>query len=72
MNNENNKILKADINKKESKLLKNIEEGREGLYELFYLLLKNPLNNLWWECISISIQYSQLLLFIIDETVSEK
>ena len=72
MNNENNKILKADINKKESKLLKNIEEGREGLYELFYLLLKNPLNNLWWECISISIQYSQLLIFIIDETVSEK
>lgn len=72
MNNENNKILKANINKKESKLLKKIEENREGLYELFYLLLKNPLNNLWWECISISIQYSQLLIFIIDETVSEK
>jgi len=72
MNNENNKILKANINEKESKILKKIEENREGLYELFYLLLKNPLNNLWWECISISIQYSQLLIFIIDETVSEK
>ncbi len=72
MNYENNIILKVNIDKKESIILKIIEEYREGFYALFYLILKNPLNNLLWECISITIQYSQLLIFIIDETVSEK
>ena len=72
MNYENNIILKVNIDKKESIILKIIEEYSEGFYALFYLILKNPLNNLLWECISITIQYSQLLIFIIDETVSEK
>jgi hypothetical protein len=69
MNNENNAILKVETNKKESKLRKFIEENIEGFYSLFYLILKNPLDNFWWECISITIQYSQLLIFIINQTV---
>ena len=70
MNNDNNAILNAEINKKESELLKKIQNFYEGFYELFYFILKNPLDNFWWEIISLSIQYSQLLAFIIDETVS--
>jgi hypothetical protein len=69
MNNENNAILKVETSKKESKLRKFIEENIEGFYSLFYLILKNPLDNFWWECISITIQYSQLLIFIINQTV---
>ena len=69
MNNENNAILKVETSKKESKLRKFIEEYIEGFYSLFYLILKNPLDNFWWECISITIQYSQLLIFIINQTV---
>ena len=71
MNYENNSILKAEINEKEYKLIKKIEEFYEGSYSLFYLIMKNPLENFWWECISLTIQYSQLLIFIIDETVSK-
>ena len=71
MNNENNAILNAEINEKESKLLKNIQDFYEGFYELFYFILKNPLDNFWWEIISLTIQYSQLLIFSIDETVSK-
>ena len=71
MNYENNSILKAEINKKEYKLIKIIEEFYEGSYSLFYLIMKNPIDNFWWECISLTIQYSQLLIFIIDETVSK-
>jgi hypothetical protein len=71
MNYENNSILKAEINEKEYKLIKIIEEFYEGLYSLFYLIMKNPIENFWWECISLTIQYSQLLIFIIDETVSK-
>jgi hypothetical protein len=71
MDNENKSILNAEIYKKESKFIKLFEEYLEGFYSLFYLLLKNPLNNFWWECISITIQYSQLIIFIIDDTVSK-
>jgi hypothetical protein len=71
MNYENNSILKAEINEKEYKLIKIIEEFYEGLYSLFYLIMKNPIENFWWECISLTIQYSQLLIFIVDETVSK-
>jgi hypothetical protein len=71
MNYENNSILKAEINEKEYKLIKIIEEFYEGLYSLFYLIMKNPIENFWWECISLTIRYSQLLIFIVDETVSK-
>lgn len=71
MNYENNSILKAEINEKEFKLIKKIKEFYEGSYSLFYLIMKNPLENFWCECISLTIQYSQLLVFIIDETVSK-
>ena len=69
MNNENNAISRVEIKKNESKLKKFLEEYIEGFYSLFYLILKNPLDNFWWECISITIQYSQLLIFIINKTV---
>ena len=69
MNNENKAILRAEIIKNESKFRKMLEEYMEGFYSLFYLILKNPLDNFWWECISITIQYAQLLIFIINQTV---
>ena len=73
MNNENEKkILKAEINKKESKLSKTIEDFYEGFNALFYLILKNPLDNFWWECISLTIQYAQMLIFIVNGTVRNK
>lgn len=72
MNNESTKIIKAQIKKKESQFIKKIEEFYEGIFILFYFILKNPNDNFWWECISIILQYSQLLIFIIDETVSLK
>ena len=69
MNNENKAILRAEIIKNESKLRKLLEEYMEGFYSLFYLILKNPLDNFWWECISLTIQYTQLIIFIINQTV---
>ena len=72
MNYENNIILKVNIDKKELIILKIIEEYSEGFYALFYYILKNPLDNFWWECISLTIQYCHTLLFIINATVSKK
>ena len=70
MQNESKKILDAEIIKRESKIKSKIKELFEGFFCTFFFILKNPLDNLWWECISLIIQYLQLIIFILDETVS--
>ena len=70
MQNDGKKILNAEIMKKESKIKSKIKDLLEGFFSIFYYILKNPLDNLWWECISLIIQYLQLIIFIVDETVS--
>ena len=64
------KILSGEITKKPSKLKTFIKNFLDGFFSIFYYLLKNPLDNVWWECISLIIQYIQLIILIIDETVS--
>ena len=67
--NENKKILNAEIIKKESELIEKIREIFEGIYVIFYYILKDPLDNFWWECFSLFTQYAQLIIFTFDETV---
>ena len=65
-----NQIFNIQINKKISKLSIYYKDFIEGLYLLFCSLLEEPIENFWFECISISLGYIQLLIYIIDETVS--
>jgi len=67
---ENKKILNAEIMKKESEQVEKIRKIFEGIYVIFYYILKDPFDNFWWECFSLVTQYSQLIIFIFDETVS--
>ena len=70
MKSERKKLLEIDVFQKESNLNSKIKEIFEGFYELLYCILKDPLDNFWWECISLIIQYFQLIAFILDDTVS--
>ena len=70
MQKENQKILSCQIENKPSKIKLSIKNLLEGFFSIFYYLLKNPLDNVWWEYTSLIIQYLQLIIFIIDETVS--
>ena len=70
MKSERKKILSIDIFQKDSKLNSKIKEIFEGFYELLYCILKDPLDNFWWECISLIIQYLQLIACILDDKVS--
>ena len=63
------KLIKAKIQKEDPKLKQKIETFLEGIFLFFYYLLKNPLKNFWFECISISIQYFDMLLYLVDRTV---
>ncbi len=70
MQKENKKILSCQIVNKPSKLKLSIKNLLEGFFSIFYYLLKNPLDNVWWECISLIIQYLHLIILLTDETVS--
>ena len=70
MKNEKNPLLIIQLNKKVSKLSQFCKDFFEGLYALFFLMLDDIFENFWYECISISLGYFQLLIYILDETVS--
>lgn len=70
MINEKHPILNIKLNKELSILRQLYKEFIEGLYELFCLMLEDPVENFWYECISMALGYFQLLIYIIDETVS--
>ena len=72
MQTANKVLLNIEIIEKISKTKEKIQNIFNGIYELFFLIIKNPIDNIWWECISLIIQYMQLIIFVLDETVSKK
>ena len=70
MINEKQPILNIKLTKKISRLRQIYKDFIEALYALFCLMLDNPIENFWYECISMALGYFQLIIYIIDETVS--
>ena len=67
---EKSSLINIQLKEKSSKIIIIYKDFIEGIYALFCLLLDNPIENFWYECISMSLGYFQLLIYIIDETVS--
>ena len=72
MRTEKSSLLKIKLNKKELLIIKFYRNFVEGLYALFCFILDDPVENFWYESISISLGYFQILIYIIDESVSRK
>ena len=70
MKDEYQKLIKAKIQEKDSYFKQVIKNCLERIFLLFYYLLKNPIENFWFECLNISIQYFDMLLYLVDRTVS--
>ena len=68
---ENNSLLNLKIIKEKSLLTKVGKKFIEALYELFELLLIDPIENIYFEIISLFIGYLQIIMFIFNETVSK-
>ena len=71
MLNENKSLLKLKLKKEKSNLTKLYKKVIESLYELFDLILDDPVENFWFELISLFICYIQIIMFIFNETVSK-
>jgi hypothetical protein len=67
---EKNPLLKLELKKEKSIIFNNINDIFECLYELYDLMLDNPIENIWYECLSIVISYFQLIALMFDKIVS--
>lgn len=70
MNKEKNPLLYIQLTKKRKTFITFYNACTESLYSLFDLILEDPIENFWFECINIFFGYIQLILFIFDSTVS--
>ena len=70
MINENYLLLNLQLTKKIPALTTFFKELEDALYALFCFILDDPIEFFWFECISMSLGYFQLLIFVLDETVS--
>ena len=66
---EKNPLIKMKIEKEKSFLYNFIKSINESLYSLFDLILEEPYESLWYECVSIIFQYLQLIIYFFDKTV---
>ena len=67
---EKNPLLNLELKKEKSLIFNNINDIFECLYELYDLMLDSPIENFWYECISIVISYFQLIALMFDKIVS--
>ena len=65
-----NNIITIKIKKEQSLLTKLINNILESLFALFELILDDPIENFWFEIISLFSCYRQIIMFIFNETVS--
>ena len=68
---EKNPLLKLNLKEEKYELSGLISNIYDSFYTLFNTILEDPIENFWYECISIIISYTQILLYLIDKTVSD-
>ncbi len=67
---DKNPLLKIKFKKEKQRLSSIFNYIYESLYALYDLILDDPIENFWYECLNIIISYLQLIAFIFDKTVS--
>ena len=67
---EKSPLLDINITKKRAFYIEYYNSFSESLYSLFDLILKDPIENFWYECFNILFGYFQLIVFIFDSTVN--
>ena len=68
---EKNPLLKIKLIKTKSSLFIFFSSYIESFYTLFDLILENPIENFWFECLNLLLGYFQLIAYIFDPTVSK-
>lgn len=68
---DKNPLLKIDLKEEKLELFYFLKHIYEAFYNLFDLILEDPIDNFWYECFGMVLGYSQVLLYLVDKTVSK-
>ena len=67
---EKNPLLKLKFTKKKSVIREFFNSIIESIFTLFDLILDDPIESFWYECIHIFFGYMEIITYIFDSTVS--
>ena len=67
---EKSPLLEIKFTKKKSFIIEFYKSIIVSLYELFELIMKDPIESFWYESFNIIMSYMQLICYILDSTVS--
>jgi hypothetical protein len=67
---EKTPLLEINFTKKKSSIIEFFNNIIESFYDLFELIMENPIESFWYECLNIFLGYIQLICYILDPTVS--
>ena len=67
---EKNPLLEIKFKKKKSFIIELYKSIIISFYDLFELILKDPIESFWYECFNIIMSYMQLICYIFDSSVS--
>ena len=68
---DSNPLLKIKLKDEKSYTINLIMKTFESFYELFDLILEDPIENFWYEFIAIIIGHLQITYYLVDKTVSK-
>ena len=66
---EKNPLPKLELKEEISLITHIINNFFESIYALYDYILDNPIENFWFECITIVLSYLQLISFAFDKIV---
>ena len=64
-------IINNELKKDNYSFYIKYRESLENLFELFYIILKDPFTKIWWDSFTIFIEYFHLLVYITHKKVSK-
>ena len=67
---EKNPLLNLKLTKNKSFIIEFYNSIIESIYTLYNLILEDPIENFWFECIHIFFGYMPIICYIWDTTVS--
>jgi hypothetical protein len=67
---EKTPLLEINFTKKKSSIIEFFNNIIESFYDLFELIMENPIESFWYELFNIILGYMQIICYILDSTVS--
>jgi hypothetical protein len=64
-------IINNEVKKENYSFYIMYRKSLENVFELFHIILKDPFTNIWWDTLTLILEYIHLLVYITHKKVSK-